>query len=110
MADATTATPPAAATPPAGTPDGGSPSSTVNTSPWYSDWLGQDGTAHIKSYERLPDHLKGLRPTLERQNNVEGILQALDHAQTVAGKKALAPLPPDAPEAVKAERKALLDT
>ncbi len=85
-------------------------SSTVNTSPWYSDWLKQDGSVNVKSYERLPDHLKALRPTLERQNNVEGILQVLDHNMSVAGKKALAPLPADAPDPVKAERKALLDS
>ena len=35
---------------------------------------------------------------------------ALDHANTMAGKKALAPLPPTAAPEVLAERKALLDT
>ena len=77
--------------------------------PWYKDWMGTDGSLNAKSYDRLPDHLKGLRPTLERQPNIEGVLQALDHANTLAGKKALAPLMPDAPEQVRTERKALLD-
>ena len=84
-------------------------STTATQQPWYSDWLKSDGTVNAKSYERLPDHLKALRPTLERQQNVEGILMALDHANSLAGKKALAPLPANSPPEVQAERKALLD-
>ncbi len=74
------------------------------------DWIKSDYSLDHKALDRLPDHLKGLRGTLERQKNFDGILMALDHAQSVAGKKALAPLAADAPDPVKAERKALLDT
>ena len=57
----------------------------------------------------MPAHLQGLKGTLSRQKDFEGVLQALDHAQTIAGKKALAPLAADAPEPVRLERKTLLD-
>ena len=99
MADAPVLDAPPAGAPPAGTvPE-----------PWFKDWVSSDGSLNAKSYDRMPDHLKGLRPTLERQTNIDGVMQALDHANTLAGKKALAPLMPDAPETVRAERKALLD-
>lgn len=99
--------------------DGGSPppisapspgtGSGIST-PWASEWIQPDFTLNHKALDRLPDHLKGLRPTLERQKNFEGVLQALDHSQTLAGKKALAPLDANAPAQAVAERKALLDT
>lgn len=76
---------------------------------WAKDWIKPDFTLNSAALERLPNHLKGLRPTLERQKTFEGVLMALDHANTVAGKKALAPLPAGAPPEVQAERKQLLD-
>ena len=50
-----------------------------------------------------------MRPTLERYKNFEDVLVGFQNQQFMAGKKALAPLPADAPEPAKVERKALLD-
>lgn len=77
---------------------------------WAKSWIQPDFTLNASALDRLPDHLKGLRPTLERQKNFEGVLMALDHASTLAGKKALAPLPAGSAPEVQAERKQLLDT
>ncbi len=92
------------------TTNGGQGSGSGITEPWAKSWIQPDFTLDHKALDRLPDHLKSLRPTLERQKNFEGVLGALDHAQMIAGKKALAPLPPEAPETAKLERKTLLDT
>lgn len=98
--------PPAA--PPAGAPPAAAPSAA--TQPFYADWLGADGALNTKSLDRLPDHLKGMRPTLEKYGKIEDALMGWQNQQMMAGKKALAPLPADAPAAVLAERKQLLDT
>ena len=78
--------------------------------PWAKDWIKPDFTFDHKALERLPDHLKGLKPSLERTRNLEEFLTVHQNQQVLVGKKALAPLPADAPDPVKAERKALLDT
>jgi hypothetical protein len=85
------------------------PVSGVND-PWGKEWIQPDFTLNHKALDRLPDHLKGLRPTLERQRSFEDVLTVMQNQQVMAGKKALAPLPSDAPAHVAAERKALLDT
>ena len=95
--------------PPAAAPPAAPPPSGVSE-PWAKSWIQPDFSLDHKALDRLPDHLKGLRPTLERQKDFEGVLMALDHAQAVSGKKALAPLPPNSTAEVLAERKALLDT
>lgn len=77
--------------------------------PWYKEWIQSDSSLNNKALEKLPDHLKGLSDTLGRQKNLEGVLMNLDHLQKVAGKKALSPLPPNAPPEVVAERKSVLD-
>jgi hypothetical protein len=69
-----------------------------------------DGGLNHKALDRLPDHIKGIRPLLERQKNIDGIFQSWEQANTLASKKALAPIPPDAPQTVRDERKALLDS
>ena len=94
------------------TKNGGQSTATTtaaSTEPYYKDWLQSDGSLNHKSLDRLPDELKDLRSTLERQKNFDGILHDLKHSKFLAGQKALAPLPTDAPAAVRAERKALLD-
>lgn len=96
--------------PPAAPPAAAPPVTPVAPAePFYKDWLQSDGSLNTKSYDRLPEHLKGLRPTLERQKNIEGVLQNLDHLQKVASGKALAALPPDASKELVAERKAIMD-
>lgn len=78
--------------------------------PWAKEWIQPDFTLNHKALDRLPDHLKGLRPVLERQKTFEDVLGVTQHAQFLAGKKGLAPLAADAPPEARTERKALLDT
>ena len=108
---------PAAATPvtapvtsPVSTPAAASTGGSGVPEVWTKDWIQSDFTLNHKALDRLPDHLKGLRPTLERQKSFEDVLTVMQNQQVLAGKKALAPLPADAPAPVQAERKALLDT
>jgi len=96
-------TPPAAPSAPA------APSSAV-AEPWYKDWIQADGTLNSKALDRLPDHAKGLKPSWERLRSIDDLATTALNQQVLVGKKALAPLPADAPaEAVKA-RKELLDS
>lgn len=78
--------------------------------PWAKDWIKSDYSFDHKALERLPDHLKGLKPTLERSKSLEDFLVTFQNQNMLVGKKALAPLPADAPEAVRLERKQLIDT
>ena len=78
--------------------------------PWYKDWLKADGSLNNSALDRLPDHLKPLKGTWERAKSIEDIGQSMLHSQFLNGKKALAPLPADAPAPVLAERKQLLDS
>ncbi len=103
-----TSPPPDSGTPPiaAGAPSGTAPA--VNTDPWFKGWLKEDGKIDAKSYERLPEHLKHLAPSLANLGTVEDVFTKMAHLNTLAGKKGLAPLAADAPPAVKAERDALM--
>ena len=85
------------------------PVTSAAVEPYYKDWLQTDGTLNAKALDRLPDHLTHLRPTLERQKSIDDVLGVLMNAQQLAGKKALLPLAENAPENVRAERKALMD-
>lgn len=78
-------------------------------SPWFSEFLQQDGSLNHKALDRMPDHLKPLKETWSRAKNFEDIGTMYLNSQHLNGKKALAPLPPDAPANVIAERKQLLD-
>ncbi|MGA2018845.1 MAG: hypothetical protein ABSH26_18045 [Opitutaceae bacterium] len=78
--------------------------------PWAKSWIKPDFSLDHAALERLPEHLKGLRPTLERQKNFEDVLTVMQNQQVLTGKKALAPLPPGSTPEVIAERKALLDS
>lgn len=107
MSEVNTAPPPVVA-PPAAAPV--TPPSSGISKPWASEWIQADYSLNHTALDRMPEHLKGLRPTLERQKNFEDVLTVLQHSQVLNGKKALAPLPPDSPQPVIAERKTLLDT
>lgn len=78
--------------------------------PWQKDFIASDYSLNPKSYDRLPDHLKGMKPTLEKYKTFEDLLVGFQNQQVMAGKKALAPLPADAPAAAVAERRALMAT
>jgi len=80
------------------------------TAPYYADLFQSDGGLNHKALDRLPDHLKGIRPLLERQTKIDGIFQSWEQANTLASKKALAPLPANATPELIAERKQLMDT
>lgn len=77
---------------------------------WAKDWIQPDFTLNHKALDRLPEHLKDMRPTLEKYKGFEDVLLGYKNQQVMAGKKALAPLMPDAKPEVIAERKALLDS
>lgn len=71
--------------------------------PWYSDWLKTDGSVNASSYDRLPNDIKHIAPSLKNCKTADDVLRQLAHANTLAGKKGLVPLAADAPaEAVKA--------
>jgi len=78
-------------------------------SPYYKEWLQSDGTLNPKALDHLPEHLAHMKPTLERQKTMDDVLGVLMNSQQLAGKKALIPLPENAPENVRSERKALMD-
>ncbi len=104
------AAPPPVAAPPAAPIENGAPSNApaVNTSPWYSDWLKNDGTVNSGAYDRLPEHLKHLGPSLANAKTVDDVFTKISHLNALAGKKGLAPLPANAPADVVAERNALM--
>lgn len=75
----------------------------INTDPWYKDWLKSDGTVDSKAYERLPDHLKHLSNSLKNHTKIDDVFTKMAHLETLAGKKGLGPLPEGAaPDVVKA--------
>jgi hypothetical protein len=76
--------------------------------PWYAKLYGADGKLDKKAFERLPDHLKGHKDVFSKYDSVEALLGGMGNLATLAGRKALAPLPENAPDEVKAERAALL--
>lgn len=88
------------------------PVAPANTAPaaWHSDWLKPDGSINHESYNRLPDNLKSLAPSLANAKSIDDVMTKLSNLSTLAGKKALAPLPSDAPAEAVAERNALLRT
>src|SRR5271154_1489143 len=75
--------------------------------PWAKSWIKPDFSLDHTALERMPDHLKGMKATLEKYPNFEAALTGWQNQQVMAGKKGLAPLPSDAPPAALAERKGL---
>lgn len=86
------------------------PTTPAAVEPYYKDWLQSDGTLNAKALDRLPEHLAHLKPTLERQTRLDDVLGVFANQALLAGKKGLQPLPENAPDNVKAERKALMDS
>jgi hypothetical protein len=98
--------PAAPASPAPNAPSGGS----AVPEPYYKALFQADGSLNHGALDKLPDHLAPLRETLSRQKDIDSMLRSYANAQTLASKKALAPLPPNAPAEVVAERKALVDS
>ncbi len=89
-------------------PAGGQPAAGGTPSPYYADLIGKDGTLNHASFERLPENLKGLAPSLANVKNVDGLLEKIHHLNGLAGRKGLAPLAADAkPEDVAAHQAVL---
>ena len=82
---------------------------TTVSEPWYKDFISSDGSLNHKALERLPDHLKPLKETWSRQKTIDDLGTSTVHFQSLAAKKALAPLTGTEPKEVIAERKAHLD-
>jgi hypothetical protein len=83
---------------------------TSTAEPYYKDWYNPtDGAINHKALERLPDHLKGVAPLLQNTKTIDDVLMRYQQANTLASKKALAPLVGNEPKEVLAERKALID-
>ncbi len=110
MSEVNTAPAPVDTAPPPNVAPSTPPPSSGISEPWAKDWIKPDFTFDHKALDRMPEHLKGLRASLERTKDIDGLMSVFQNQQMLVGKKALAPLPADAPDPVKAERKALLDT
>jgi hypothetical protein len=107
MADAATID--SAATTTAATTTAATTSAASTADPYYRDLIGSDGSINHKSLERLPEHVKGVSPLLQNCKTLDDVFMRYEQANNLASKKALAPLLPNAPKELVAERKALLD-
>lgn len=87
---------------------GGQGQQKPNTTPFYADLYGPDGKLNHAAFDRLPDHLKPHVETFKKYQTVEALLGGMGNLANLAGKKALAPLPANAPAELKAERQALM--
>lgn len=61
-------------------------------SPYYADLIGKDGALNHSSFERLPDNLKPLAPSLANIKTVDDLFAKMANLNTAVGRKALAPL------------------
>lgn len=95
--DAPEATPPAAPEQPTATPQG------APAQAWYNGLYDGEGRLNKEAFNALPEHLKPLKPTLERVNTVEDIFTKLHHLNSAVGKKGLLPLAEGADEKARAE-------
>lgn len=77
--------------------------------PFFKGLYGDDGKINKSAFDRLPDHLKQHKDVFSRYETVDALLAGFGNASALASKKMLTPLPADAPDNVRAERKALLD-
>ena len=83
-------------------------SSAVADKPWYSELFQSDGALNAKAFERAPDDLKPASSVVSKYKTVDDLLRGMHHLNNLVGKKGLEPLPDNAPEAIKAERDALM--
>lgn len=94
----------------ANTPSTQAPAASAVKEPYYKTLINADGTLNHKALDNLPDHLAALKPTLARQKSLDDVFTVMGNQQTLVGKKALGPLPPNATPEMVAERKGLLDS
>lgn len=102
--------PEAGQSPAAGTPaDAGAPQA-VGGDPFYVGLWDKTGKINKAAFDKLPDGLKAYKDTFAKYDTAEAFFHGVGNLVNLAGKKGLQPLPADAPEAVKAERAALMRT
>lgn len=77
--------------------------------PFYKGLYGDDGKLDKGALDRLPDHLKPYKDVYSKYDTIDALLNGFGNAHSMASKKGLTPLDANAPEHVRAERKALLD-
>jgi hypothetical protein len=76
--------------------------------PWFVGLYDNTGKLNHAKFDALPAHLKGSEALFKRYPTVEALLGGLQNASNLAGKKALAPLPPGSPPEAVAERSKLM--
>lgn len=112
LASGGSAAAPAPVAAPMSAPQGGNgEASGLNTNPWFSELIsGTDGSLNHKAWDRAPDHLKSLSTVASKYKSFDDMMLGVQHLSTLAGKKALEPLPPGASVEAVAERNKVLRT
>lgn len=82
---------------------------TAVSSPWYTELYDTTGKLNHAAFDKAPDHIKAQKDYFTRYPTIEDVFFGSGNAFANIGKKALAPLPDSATDAMKAERKAHLD-
>jgi len=96
-------TPPASASTPLSAPPP-IPAQVAGGEAWYVGLYDASGKLNTAKFDALPAHLKAHKDTFSKYQTVEALLGGFANVSSLAGKKALAPLPPDASPEAKAER------
>jgi len=91
---------PSAANPPVNQPAGGDQ--------WHVGLYDATGKINAAKFDALPEHLKGHKELFARYQTVEALMGGLANMSSLAGKKALAPLPANASPEAKAEQRKLI--
>jgi len=110
MSDTPTPTPsPAAPAAPAPSPSPTPAAPSGVQSPWFSELYDTSGKLNHAAFDRAPDHIKSQKDYFSKYPTIEDALFGSGNAFAKVGAKALAPLPENASDQMKAERKAHLD-
>jgi hypothetical protein len=75
---------------------------------WFTGLYDATGKINAAKFDALPEHLKGHKDLFARYHTVEALMGGLATMSSLAGKKALAPLPDGASPEAKAERSKLM--
>lgn len=75
---------------------------------WFVGLYDSSGKVNPAKFDALPPYLKAHKDTFAKYQTVEALLGGFANVASLAGKKALAPLPPDASPEAKAERSKLM--
>jgi len=82
---------------------------TAISAPWYAGLYDTTGKLNHAAFDKAPDHIKSQKNYFAKYPTIEDVLFGSGNAFAKIGEKALAPLPENATDAMKAERKAHLD-